>query len=86
MVSMYLTFMTQKNAILQFQESFGYNEEIWSYDSIKKDFFRNGPNHRINLMEEITIKSEHIILGNLSDLGTISHKLVKNHDRNKQKA
>lgn len=85
-VSMYMAFMPQKNAIMLFQENFGYTEEIWSYDSIKKDYFRNGPHQRVDFLKEITIKTEHIILGNLSDLGTISHKLVKDYERNKQTA
>lgn len=83
-VSMYSAFMPQKNAILLFQENFGYTEEIWSYDSIKKDYFRNGPAQHLNFLKEITKKTEHIILGNLSALGTISHKLVKDYERNQQ--
>lgn len=85
-VSMYMTFMPQKNAILLFQENFGYTEEIWNYDSIKKDYFRNGPQQKVDFLKEITKKTEHIILGNLSDLGTISHKLVKDYERNQQTA
>jgi len=85
-VSVYMAFMSQKEAILLFQENFGYSEEIWSYDSIKKDFFRNGPQQKVNFMSEITKKTNHIILGNLSDLGTISRKLLKDHERNQQTA
>jgi len=81
-----MAFMSQKEAILLFQENFGYSEEIWSYDSIKKDFFRNGPQQKVNFMSEITKKTNHIILGNLSDLGTISRKLLKDHERNQQTA
>lgn len=85
-ISMYMTFMPQKNAILMFQENFGYQEEVWSFESIKKDYFRNAPEHKVSFLEEITRKSEHIILANLSDLGTISRKLLKDHERNQQTA
>ncbi len=86
MVSMYETFKSQKDAIITFQENFGYTEEIWNFDSIKKDYFRNGPECKVDFLEVITNNSERILLGNLSDLGTISHKLIKDHARNKQNA
>jgi hypothetical protein len=78
-VSVYMAFMRQKDAIMLFQENFGYTEDIWSYDSIKKDYFRNGPEKKIDFLTEITRTTENIILENLSSLGTISHNLVKNH-------
>lgn len=36
MVSTYETIMHQKDAIQLFQERFGYSEDIWSYEAIKK--------------------------------------------------
>ena len=83
-VSVYMAFMSQKDAILLFQENFGYTEEVWSFDSIRKDYFRNGPQQRIDFRSEITEKTERIVMENLSDLGTISRKLLKDHARNKK--
>lgn len=85
-VSMNMTYMPQKNAILLFQENLGYQEEVWSFESIKKDYFRNAPENKVSFLEEITKKSERIILANLSDLGTMSRKLIKDHERNQQTA
>ena len=84
MVSLYMVFMSQKDAILLFKDHFGYSDEVWSFDSIKKDYARNGPLQKVDFMAEITEKTEKIILGNLSELGTISQKLLKDHARNKK--
>lgn len=83
-VSVYMAFMSQKNAILLFQEKFGYTDDVWSFDSIRKDYSRNGPMQKVDFRAEITEKTERIILENLSELGTISQKLLKDHVGNKK--
>ena len=60
-----------KNSILSFQDRYFFDENIWPYQSIKKDFFRNGTPHRINFDEEIFGKVEKIFLDNLYNSGTI---------------
>ncbi len=52
-VEIYENVMNQKEAILQFQEEFGYDEEIWPYESIKKDYYRSIVPHRPTLKNEI---------------------------------
>lgn len=51
-VEIYENLMSQKEAILKFQEEFGFSEDIWPYESIKKDYYRNTPN-KINIKKEI---------------------------------
>lgn len=84
MVSLYMVFMSQKEAILLFKERFGYTDEVWSFESIRKDYSRNGPDEKVDFMAEITEKTEKIFLGNLSELGTVSQKFIKDHERHKQ--
>jgi len=83
-VSVYMAFMSQKNAILLFQENFGYSDDVWNFDSIRKDYSHNGPEQKVDFRAEITEKTEGIILENLSELGTISKKLLKDHVGNKR--
>jgi len=67
-------------SINRFQEKFGFNEDIWSYESIKKDFYRNGCKQQISFESEIYAKIEKIILVNLSDAGTLSSKAIKAYE------
>lgn len=56
-VEIYENIMIQKEAILLFQEEFGYSEEIWPYESIKKDYYRsvvpNRPSLRMEIQKQI---------------------------------
>ena len=72
------------NSIRKFQERFNYDEETWSYQTIKKDFYRNGSKHVINFDDEIYYKLEKIILRNLYKLGTVCQPLITAHENNKQ--
>jgi hypothetical protein len=65
--------------IREFQERFGFPDPIWAYDSIKKDFDRNGTLLMLKTIKELKSEIDKIILGNLSDLGTISKKLKKEY-------
>lgn len=69
-----------KMSILHFQERFSFNEDIWPYDSIKKEFFRNGVVTVIDFNDEIYNKIDHIILVNLSKKGTITPNALRNYD------
>jgi hypothetical protein len=65
------------DCIRSFQDKFGFQETIWSFDSIKKDFTRNGIKSEMNFMKEIRHEINKIFLSNLSELGTISKKFQK---------
>jgi hypothetical protein len=79
-VFFYESLMPQKNAILKFQERFGFTEDIWSYESIKKDYYRNQAGERFNLVAEISKTFEKKIMVRLSDLGTISPKMMLQYE------
>ncbi len=81
-LSLYMNLMSKKDSIYKFQSRFGFSEEIWSYESIKKDFDRNGPKVRADINSILANKFEKIFLENLSDLGTISQTLILSHDYN----
>lgn len=76
-VAMYENFMQQKKAIIKFQDRFGFTEDIWSFDAIKKDYYRNSTNNRLQLMPELLIKVEDFFLVKLSQIGTYSHLALK---------
>lgn len=84
MVSLYVSFMNLKDAILLFQENFNYPEDTWSYDSIRKDFDRHGSFPATSFAAHLIEKTESIFLGNLSDLGTICPQFKKNYEKRKQ--
>lgn len=65
------------NSIREFQERFGFDESDWSYDSIKKDFDRHGKKVSLNTTRNLKEEIHKIFLDNLSELGTISKKALK---------
>jgi len=71
-----------KNSITKFQERFGFDEDSWAYQSIKKDFYRRGESHIIDFDNEIFQKIEKINLRNMYSLGTISKKALQHYDNN----
>lgn len=58
--------------IRQFQEVFGFTEDEWSFDSIKKDYQRNGMDNRINLIKDFRKELNTNYLAMLSSFGTIT--------------
>lgn len=71
-----------KNSIVKFQDRFGFDEDTWSYQTIKKDFYRNGTVDVVDFDKEIFFKVEKIILHNLYSLGTISKTMIKQYENN----
>jgi len=71
-----------KNSITKFQDRFGFDEDTWTYQTIKKDFYRNGHVQVVDFNNEIFQKIEKIILVNLYSLGTISQKAKKHYEHN----
>lgn len=78
-IGVWTCFKSKKMAIHQFQEKFGFDEDTWSYESIKKDYDRHA-NCQFNLISDFSKKINELILGNLSDLGTISCKAKKEYE------
>jgi hypothetical protein len=62
------------NCIREFQEGFGFPDYIWEYDSIKKDFDRNGRITDLKTLRDLKGELNKKLLANLSELGTISKK------------
>lgn len=71
-----------KISITKFQDRFGFDEDIWNYQSIKKDFYRNGQVEVVDFDNEIFRKIEKIILVNMYSLGTISKQALKRYECN----
>lgn len=82
-ISCYCSHMEFSRAVNLFQEKYGFTEDIWSYQSIKKDFQRNALKMKIDFSTEITEKIEKIFLLNLYKKGTISTNIIKNYAGNK---
>lgn len=75
-----------KVGISRFQDRFGFSEDVWPAESIKKDFYRNGQHEIIDFEKEIFQKIEKLILVSLSGLGTISQKAHKHYEKQFQTA
>jgi hypothetical protein len=69
-------------SIHNFQDKYNFDEDDWKFEAIKKDFYRNAPKQSIDFYHEIHYKIHKIILDNLYDSGTISHNIIKEHERN----
>lgn len=67
-------------SIEKFQTRFGFDEDVWNYQTIKKDFYRNGTKNPISFDDEIFKKIEQICLVNLYNQGTISKKGIKEYE------
>lgn len=67
-------------SISKFQERFNFDENYWPYESIKKDFYRNGSDEKIDFDSEIFNKIDKIILRTLYDSGTISTQVKKQYE------
>ena len=69
MISFYMTFLNQKDAILLFQANFDFTEETWSYEAIKKVYDRFALlNVKISYTKDLTMKLENLLLTNLSNI------------------
>lgn len=56
--------------IRDFQLIFGFSEDVWPFDSIKKDFDRNGSHLDRKFIRNFKDELSHIFLEMLSELGT----------------
>lgn len=81
-VGTYVSFGTPPYvAIQKFQERFKMEEEYWSFDSIKKDFFRFKVNNEIDFNQYAFEHLERLILLNMSDAGSVTKTLLQNHEK-----
>ena len=72
MISFYMTFLNERDAITHFQNNFGFTEDIWPYDSIRKDYERFTSTHpRISYTKDLSVKLENLILVSLADVGNL---------------
>jgi hypothetical protein len=69
-----------KMSIIHFQDRFEFQEDVWPYDTIKKEFFRNGIHDQIDFNDEIFNKLENIIMVNLSKKGTVLPQALKHYE------
>ena len=69
-------------AIRNFQEKFQFTEDAWQYDSIRREYNRHGYK---NTIQNTTIFDfiNQIVLGKLSEFGTISQKGYLAYESNK---
>lgn len=75
-----------KDSIEDFQNRFDYPEEIWAYESIKKDFQRNGQPIARSCQNEIIQINQRLFMDNLSRTGTLCKKAVKHYENIQQTA
>ncbi|MFZ4546669.1 MAG: hypothetical protein ACOYN4_04510 [Bacteroidales bacterium] len=72
MVSFYMSLMNERNAILTFQSKFGFTEDIWPFDSIKKSYSRSvNKDAKFIYSKDLSVKLENLLLTNLSDVGNM---------------
>jgi hypothetical protein len=64
-------------AIRDFQEKFDLPEDVLKYDTIKKDYDRNGSRFDGKIFIDIQSKIHNIFMAHLSDLGTLAPNFVK---------
>ncbi|MGE4568027.1 MAG: hypothetical protein AB7C90_02455 [Bacteroidales bacterium] len=81
-ISNYELLHSQKEAIKLFQQKFGFSEDIWPYESIKKDYFRNNNMPSIKIKDIINAEIEKKLLVHLSDLGIIDLTNIQTYENN----
>ena len=69
-------------AIKKFQKKFGYDEDIWSIDSIRKEYYRNGSKYPGSLETEMFDAINRIMMVNFERTGLISQKEIKFYENN----
>jgi hypothetical protein len=80
-VSTYISFGIPINvAIVKFQTRFRMEEEYWSFESIKQDFFRFKINNDIDFNKYAYEHLERLILLNMTKAGAITKALIQNHE------
>lgn len=82
-VSTYVQYGTPiDKSIMNFQNRFMMEEEYWSFDSIKKDFYRLRGSQCIDLNEYAYQHIERLIRINMQNVGVITDHGVRNYEKN----
>jgi hypothetical protein len=77
----------QSRSIRRFQEAYNFPDEVWDYESIKKDLDRNSPMNKIDFQGDIYTKIQSIVIKILSGTGTLTplnHFSHENHRKTKK--
>ena len=78
-VSTYISFGIPVNvAINTFQNRFAMEEEYWTFDGIKKDFFRYKVKNRIDFNRFAFQHLENLVLVNIANAGVITREAMNN--------
>ena len=67
-------------AIRNFQDKYDFPEDVWPYDSIRREYSRNGPKESIPMVNEFFNIINKILMVNLSRNGTISRQAMKAYE------
>lgn len=71
------SFMTKAMAIREFQREFGFSEDVWSYEAIKKDFDRHGDGAGTKVVKNFKEELKATFVEQLSKMGTITKDYKK---------
>lgn len=63
---------SKAKSIRKFQDRYDYPDEVWPYQSIKKDLDRNVTHFKMDIETDVSDKIQEIVLGNLYKLGTLT--------------
>ena len=69
-------------SIMKFQSRFLMEEEYWSFDSIKKDFYRLRKSEGIDLNEYALSHIERLIRINMCNVGVLTDHCRKTYEKN----
>ena len=70
-------------AIQMFQKRFRMEEDYWSFESIKKEFYRFSVDNQIDFPDYAYHHLEKFILVNMSKTGAITKDFLQNHQDSK---
>ncbi len=86
MISFYMTLMNERDAILNFQNKFGFTEDIWPFDSIKKNYSRSvNKDAKFIYSKDLSVKLENLLLVSLSDVGNLLPAAINNYENSQNK-
>ena len=78
MVGTYISFgMPISEAIMTFQKHYKMEEEYWTFDSIKRDFFRYKILNEIDFKQYAFQHLEKLVLLNMSNAGILSKSSIE---------
>lgn len=72
--TMYMVYGNLHLCISKFYETFGYDDDTWPEDSIRKIWLREKKIPKTNMLDDFTAKISAFFLEKLSQCGTISHR------------